>query len=154
MIIWILCSDLGTAYRQPQNHMQPDIKYLQTRCEECGMVIKTGQFKGGGNSVGKAVKQGFSDEDLTCFQNSDRTSLVIQWLRLCASTAGGTDLIPGWGTKILWAMWHSQKKKNYWQYLDWWGGSRKVCKLADPYKGAEARFNKVLATVGWTISWE
>ena len=97
--------------------MQPDVKYLQTRCEECGMVIKTGQFKGGGNSVGKAVKQGFSDEDLTCFQNSDRTSLVIQWLRLCASTAGGTDLIPGWGTKILWAMWHSQKKKitgNIW----------------------------------------
>ena len=29
------------------------------------------------------------------------TSLVIQWLRHCASTAGGTGLIPGWGTKIL-----------------------------------------------------
>jgi len=26
---------------------------------------------------------------------------LIQWLRLCASTAGGTDSIPGWGAKIL-----------------------------------------------------
>ena len=81
--------------------MQPDIKYLQTQCEELGIVIKTGQFKGGSNSVGKAVKQGFNDEDLTCFQTSGKTSLVIQWLRLCVSTAGGIYLIPGWGTKIL-----------------------------------------------------
>ena len=29
------------------------------------------------------------------------TSLAVQWLRLRASTAGGTGLIPGWGTKIL-----------------------------------------------------
>ena len=36
--------------------MQPDINYLQTRREACGIVIKTGQFKGGSNSVGKAVK--------------------------------------------------------------------------------------------------
>ena len=28
------------------------------------------------------------------------TSLAVQWLRLHASTAGGTDLIPGQGTKI------------------------------------------------------
>lgn len=41
----------------------------KTQCEECGIVIKTGQFKGGSNSVGKAVKQGFNDEDLTCFSN-------------------------------------------------------------------------------------
>ena len=25
----------------------------------------------------------------------------VQWLRLCASTAGGTGSIPGWRTKIL-----------------------------------------------------
>ena len=31
---------------------------------------------------------------------SFRTSLAIQWLGLWASTAGGTSLIPGWGTKI------------------------------------------------------
>ena len=28
------------------------------------------------------------------------TSLMVQWLRLCASTAGGMGLISGWGAKI------------------------------------------------------
>ena len=28
------------------------------------------------------------------------TSLVVQWLSLCAPTAGGTGSIPGQGTKI------------------------------------------------------
>ena len=28
------------------------------------------------------------------------TSLVVQWLRLCPSNAGGMGLIPGWGTRI------------------------------------------------------
>ena len=39
-----------------------------------------------------------------------QTSLVVWWLRLCASTAEGMDLIPGWGTKIshVWG----KKKKN------------------------------------------
>ena len=37
------------------------------------------------------------------------TSLVVQWLRFCAASAGGTVLIPGWGTKILHHVWHSQK---------------------------------------------
>ena len=32
------------------------------------------------------------------------TSLVIQWLRLCASTAGGVGSIPGQGPEILLAM--------------------------------------------------
>ena len=32
------------------------------------------------------------------------TSLVIQWLRLCAFPAGGWRSVPGWGTKILHAM--------------------------------------------------
>ena len=32
--------------------------------------------------------------------------LVVQWLRLCASTAGGVGLIPSWGTKILHVMRH------------------------------------------------
>ena len=32
--------------------------------------------------------------------NYSGTSLVVQWLRLCASNAGGMDSIPGWGTKI------------------------------------------------------
>ena len=37
---------------------------------------------------------------------------MVQWLRHHASTAGAMGLIPGQGTKILHAAWHSQKKKN------------------------------------------
>ena len=37
------------------------------------------------------------------------TSLVVQWLRFCAASAGGTGLIPGWGTKILHAARHGKK---------------------------------------------
>ena len=40
------------------------------------------------------------------------TSLVVQWIRLHASTVGHVGSIPGWGTKILHAVWHSQKIKN------------------------------------------
>ena len=40
------------------------------------------------------------------------TSLVVQWLRLCASTARGMGSIPGWGTKILHALQCGQKKKK------------------------------------------
>ena len=38
-----------------------------------------------------------------------RTSLVVQWLRLCASNARGTGSIPGQGTKILHAVQGSQR---------------------------------------------
>ena len=52
-------------------------------------------------------------------ENFRGTSLVVQWLRLHASTAGGVSSVPGWETKILHAAWHSQKKKKR-------GNSRKV----------------------------
>ena len=38
--------------------------------------------------------------------------MVIQWLRLHTSTAGGMGLIPDWGTKILHARVSKQKKKK------------------------------------------
>ena len=47
------------------------------------------------------------------------TCLAVQWLRLHASTAGGTGSIPGQGTKIPHAAWRGQKnqkanrQKNY-----------------------------------------
>ena len=46
------------------------------------------------------------------------TSLAVQWLRLCTSTAGDTDSISGQGTKILSAVAPSKKqnqtnKKNF-----------------------------------------
>ena len=39
------------------------------------------------------------------------TSLVVQWLGLCASNAGVIGTIPGWETKILHAAW-PKKFKN------------------------------------------
>ena len=45
-------------------------------------------------------------------KNELRTSLAVWWLRLRASTAGGAGSIPGWGTKILHAVWCRQKKKE------------------------------------------
>ena len=46
---------------------------------------------------------------------TEGTSLVAQWLRIHASTAGGVGSIPGWGTKIPHVMQHGQNKtkKNY-----------------------------------------
>ena len=37
---------------------------------------------------------------------------MAQWLRLCASNAGGENSIPGWGPKILHSVWCNQKKKK------------------------------------------
>lgn len=34
-------------------------------------------------------------------KNDLRTSLAFQWLRVCASNAGGTALIPAWGSHML-----------------------------------------------------
>ena len=45
------------------------------------------------------------------------TSLVDQWLRLQASTAGGNGLISGWGTKIPHATQCSQKKLQNKQHI-------------------------------------
>ena len=47
-----------------------------------------------------------------CNSRSARNYLVVQWLGLCAFTAKGLGLIPGWGTKIPQAMQLSQKKKK------------------------------------------
>ena len=44
-------------------------------------------------------------------------SLAVQWLGLCASTAVGMGSLPGQGTKIPQATWHSQKKKK--KKTDW-----------------------------------
>ena len=40
------------------------------------------------------------------------TSLEVQWLGLSAFTAMAPGSIPGWGTKILQAVRHGQKKKS------------------------------------------
>ena len=38
--------------------------------------------------------------------------LAVQWLRRLVSTVGGAGSIPGQGTKIPLAMWHSKKKNK------------------------------------------
>ena len=40
------------------------------------------------------------------------SSLTVQWLGPCASTAGDMSSIPGWGTKIPHAMRHGQKEEK------------------------------------------
>ena len=40
------------------------------------------------------------------------TSLAVHWLRLCASTAGGTVSISGLGPKIPQAMHHGQRERE------------------------------------------
>ena len=44
-------------------------------------------------------------------EESQGTSLVVQWLKLHASKAGGMGSIPGRGTKIPYAIGHGQKNK-------------------------------------------
>ena len=52
----------------------------------------------------------------TCGIWISRTSLVVQWLRLHVSNAGGMGLIPGWRTKMLHAVWHGKIKQNFTQF--------------------------------------
>ena len=37
---------------------------------------------------------------------------MVQRLKLCPSTLGATDSIPGWGTKIPYAVWCGQKLES------------------------------------------
>ena len=44
-------------------------------------------------------------------EKKPKTSLVVQWLRFCAYTAGGVVLIPGQGNRIPPGVWYSQTNK-------------------------------------------
>ena len=46
---------------------------------------------------------------LLLYKNYTGTSLAVQWLRLCASSAGGMCSIPGRGATIPRATWYDQK---------------------------------------------
>ena len=45
-------------------------------------------------------------------RDEHETSLVVQWLGLCASNSEATGLIPDWGTKVPHATWHGQIGKE------------------------------------------
>lgn len=46
-------------------------------------------------------------------KNINKTSQVVQQLRLLVSNAGGTGSTTGQSTEIPQAMWHSQKTRKY-----------------------------------------
>ena len=54
----------------------------------------------------------FSHRSESSKSKNQGTSLAVQWLGLCASTAGGTGSIPGQGTKILQASQCGQNKQT------------------------------------------
>ena len=47
------------------------------------------------------------------------TSLVVQWLRLCAYSTGIAGLVSGWGTKTPYVVWPEREKKNVEKYCLW-----------------------------------
>ena len=49
---------------------------------------------------------------VSVIKNLPGTSLAVQWLRLCASNAGGAGSIPGQGTKIPHAAAWPKKQTN------------------------------------------
>ena len=55
------------------------------------------------------LRIGYELDSLKKKKKGKRTSLAIQWLRLCTSTAGCTCLVLGQETKILHAMQHGKK---------------------------------------------
>ena len=56
-----------------------------------------------------------SSADIILLKSIDRSSSVVQWLRLCGCTAEGTVSIPVWGTLISCQVARPQKKKSCWQ---------------------------------------
>ena len=46
-----------------------------------------------------------------CRKWEEGTSLVVQWLRFCTSTAGVVGSIPGWETKVPQATWQDKNKQ-------------------------------------------
>ena len=73
-----------------------------------------------------------------------KTSLVVQLLRLCPSNAGGVGSIPGWGTKVPHAAWHSQKeRKKYTLKINRYNLSIKWEKAMAPHS----------STLAWRIPW-
>ena len=57
----------------------------------------------------------------------DGTSLAVQWLRFCTSTAEGVGSIPGQGSKILHVSQHGKKKKKMLQDVKVWQVCSKTC---------------------------
>ena len=62
--------------------------------------------------LNKTKDAGESNQMQTIKETTTGNSLVVQQLRLHASTTGDSCLIPGWGTKIPQATWYDQEKNK------------------------------------------
>ena len=60
----------------------------------------------------KQIQLCLADNGIRHRSERSGTSLAVQWLRLCTSSAGGAGSIPGQGTRILHAAWYGQKRKT------------------------------------------
>ena len=72
----------------------------------------------------KSLYKGLTSIVVYCYMNSGvcmllskltylGSSLLAQWLGFWAFTDAAFGSVPGWGTEILQAVWHSQEKKMY-----------------------------------------
>ena len=81
-----------------------------------GWVPGPGKGRTSPEAIGSQQRALCSDymQGQDCVEKDDSggTSLAVQWLGLHASTAGGTGLIPGQGTKIPQAVQRGQKIKK------------------------------------------
>ena len=68
----------------------------------------SGSIPGWGTEILQAAQHGQNKNKQNCF----RTSLAVQWLRLCASSAGDMGLIPGQGTKTCGVAKRKKKKEG------------------------------------------
>ena len=83
------------------------VLFLFSRCSETKLMLRIQKIK---KSV-LGIQHGASSyqKDRNAFEITGGTSLTVQWLRLHASTPGSMGSIPGQGTKIPHAIWHTQK---------------------------------------------
>ena len=81
-----------------------------------------------------------------------RTSLVVQWLRLCASNAGYAGLIPGQGTKIPHAVWQKKKKKLLEPCIDLSPSPMKGIRFYQPTKGLLFHFPTAMVRIHLTFT--
>ena len=95
-------------------------------------VFLPGKFHGQ-RSLADYSPWGRKESGLTEWLTLLKTSLVVQWLRFHASTAGETGYIPGWGTKIPYASWCNKKEIKF-DILGFPGGSNgeeSACNVGD-----------------------
>ena len=65
-----------------------------------------------GEIIKMSSKKYLKDKSLRALKVMVGTSLAVQWWKICTSTAGYMGLIPGQGTKILYAVQYGKRKRK------------------------------------------